>query len=67
MPMLFKLSTKKYMIMVKNVIDKIIKNMIKLFKKKKSLYKVRTKIIFYLKNYQVQSMVLRLVEYNKPF
>ena len=55
------------MIMVKNVIDKIIKNMIKLFKKKKSLYKVRTKIIFYLKNYHVQIMVLRLVEYNKPF
>ena len=65
--MLFKSSTKKYMIMVKNVIDKIIKNMIKLFKKKKSLYKVRTKIIFYLKNYHVQIMVLRLVEYNKPF
>ena len=57
--MLFKSSTKKYMIMVKNVIDKIMKNMIKLFKKtKKTLYKVRTKIIFYLKNYHMQSMVL---------
>ena len=31
--MLCKLSTNKYMIMVKNVIDKIMKNMIKLFKK----------------------------------
>ena len=57
--MLFKSLTKKYMIMVKNVIDKIMKNMIKLFKKtKKTLYKVRTKIIFYLKNYHMQSMVL---------
>ena len=33
--MLWKSSTNKYMIMVKNVIDKIMKNMIKLFKKKK--------------------------------
>ena len=35
MSMLCKSSTNKYMIMVKNVIDKIMKNMIKLIKKKK--------------------------------
>ena len=40
MSMLCKSSTNKYMIMVKNVIDKIMKNMIKLFIKKKTLYKV---------------------------
>ena len=40
MSMLCKSSTNKYMIMVKNVMDKIMKNMIKLFIKKKSLYKV---------------------------
>ena len=34
MSILCKLSTNKYMIMVKNVIDKIMKNMIKLKKKK---------------------------------
>ena len=40
MSILYKSSTNKYMIMVKNVIDKIMKNMIKLFffvKKKNSL------------------------------
>ena len=36
MSMLSKSSTNKYMIMVKTVIDKITKNMIKLFKKKKN-------------------------------
>ena len=41
MSMLCKSSTNKYMIMVKNVVDKIMKNMIKLLKKKKkTLYKV---------------------------
>ena len=35
MSMLCKSSTNKYIIMVKNVIDKIMKNMIKLKKKKK--------------------------------
>ena len=41
MSILCKSLTNKYMIMVKNVIDKIMKNMIKLFlKKKKTLYKV---------------------------
>ena len=35
MSMLCKSSTNKYMIMVKDIIDKIMKNMIKLFKKKK--------------------------------
>ena len=42
MSMLCKSSTNKYMIMVKNVIDKIMKNMLKLyiFFKKKTLYKV---------------------------
>ena len=38
MSILYKSSTNKYMIMLKNVIDKIMKNMIKLsFKKKNSL------------------------------
>ena len=41
--MLFKSSIKKYMIMVKNVIDKIIKNMIKLFKKKNLFIKLGLK------------------------
>ena len=36
MSMLCKSSTNKYMIMVKNVVDKIMKNMIKLLKKKKN-------------------------------
>ena len=40
MSILCKSSTNKYMVMVKNVIDKIMKNMIKLLKKKKTLYKV---------------------------
>ena len=41
MSMLCKSSTNKYMIMVKDIIDKIMKNMIKLFKKKKkTLYKI---------------------------
>ena len=41
MSILYKSSTYKYMIMVKNVIDKIMKNMIKLFFFfKKTLYKV---------------------------
>ena len=43
MSMLCKSSTNKYMIMIKNVIDKIMKTMITLFKKKrkkKTLYKV---------------------------
>ena len=42
MSMLCKSSTSKYMIMVRNVIDKVMKNMIKLliFKKKKTLYKI---------------------------
>ena len=35
MSMLCESSTNKYMIMVKNVTDKIMKNMIQLFKKKK--------------------------------
>ena len=34
MSMLYKSSTNKYMIMVQNVIDKIMKNMIKIFFKK---------------------------------
>ena len=38
MSILCKSLTNKYMIMVKNVIDKIMKNMIKLFKKKKKLF-----------------------------
>ena len=38
MSILYKLSTNKYMIMVKNVIDKIMKNMIEVFKKKKKLF-----------------------------
>ena len=38
MSILYKSSTNKNMIMVKNGIDKIIKNMIKLFKKKKKLF-----------------------------
>ena len=38
MSMLCKSSTNKYMIMVKDIIDKIMKNMIKLFKKKKKLF-----------------------------
>ena len=36
MSMLCKSSANKYMIMVKDIIDKIMKNMIKLFKKKKN-------------------------------
>ena len=41
MSMLCKSSTNKYMIMVKNIIDKIMKNMIKIFIKKKLIIKSR--------------------------
>ena len=40
--------------MVKKFINKIMKNIIKLFKKKKKLFiSLGTKIVFYLKNYDV--------------
>ena len=54
MSMLCKSSTSKYMIMVRNVIDKIMKIMIKLIikkKKKNYLQSLGTKIVIYLKNY----------------
>ena len=48
MSMLCKSSTNKYMIMVRNIINKIIKNMIKLFFFN-SLQSLGAKIVFYLK------------------
>ena len=49
MSMLFKSSTNKYMIMVRNIINKIIKNMIIFFFFLSSLQSLDTKIVFYLK------------------
>ena len=65
MSMLCKSSTSKYMIMVRNVIDEIMKIMIKLIIKKKNyLQSLGTKIEFFLKNYHTQRISLRLVTLN---
>ena len=59
MSILCKSTANKYMIMVRNVIDDIMKNMIKLIFLKRSL---GTKIIFYLKYYHAQYVGLQLVD-----
>ena len=65
MSMLCKSSTSKYMIMVRNVIDEIMKIMIKLIIKKKNyLQSLGTKIVIYLKNYHVQCTGLRLIRHT---
>ena len=65
--MLCKSSTSKYMIMVKKVINKMMKkNMIKLFFFFFKIYlkSLGTKIIFFLKSYHVQRAGLRLIIYK---
>ena len=66
MSMLCKSSTSKYMIMVRNVIDKIMKIMIKIIIKKKKNYlqSLGTKIVIYLKNYHAQCAGLHLVRHT---
>ena len=68
MSMLCKSSTSKYMIMVRNVIDEIMKIMIKLIIKNIYIYiylqSLGTKIVIYLKNYHVQCTGLRLIRHT---
>ena len=59
MSILCKSSTNKYMIIVRNFINKIIKNMIIFFF---NLQNLGIKIVFYLKNYYAQCVGLQLVD-----